>query len=568
MACSDPSSPAGIGWLEGVARQADFIEKSGADAAWSFIIAGVQINLDALPDDAATLQQMLRTVLHQHGELHAENDKLRLLIQRLTRHQFGRRSEQLSPDQLQFALEELEQTVAANQAGEDAAVAGSGLTRKPRLEQPDRNHGALPAHLPRYEVVVDIEDRDCPCCGSARHSIGELRTEQLDIVPSQLRVRVTRRPRYACRQCESGIAVAPAPDRPVDGGMPTEALIAHVVVSKFADSLPLYRQVQMLERQGIKLDRSTLANWVGRACWWLTPLYDLMLQTVLSSPKVFADDTALPVLDPGRGRTKTGRLWCYAVDDRPWCGPGHPIAAYVYSDDRKNVRPASHLAGFRGVLQVDGYNGFKKLAENRPDASVTLAFCWTHMRRYFYDFYVSTQSPLAAEVLAQLRQLYAIEAEIRGHSAEHRHRVRQEQSRPIVETLHSWLHDHLGKVSGASDLAIAIRYAIRHWPGLIVFLDDGRVEMDTNVVERAIRPHTLTRKNALFAGSDGGALHWALAMTLIQTAKLNNVDPMAWLTDVLERVVNGRTKMNDLHTLLPWNWAVAKTRQASAPLAA
>ena len=329
------------------------------------------------------------------------------------------------------------------------------------------------------------------------------------------------------------MVVAPAPDRPVDGGMPTEALVAHVVVSKFADSLPLYRQAQMLERQGIKLDRSTLANWVGRACWWLTPLYELMLGTVLGSSKVFADDTTLPVLDPGRGRTKTGRLWCYAVDDRPWKGPGHPMAAYVYSDDRKNERPAGHLAGFRGVLQVDGYSGFKALAGARTDASVTLAFCWSHMRRHFYDQFMSDKSPLAAEVLARVRALYAIEAEIRGHPAEHRRAVRQERSQPIVEALHTWLHDQVGRVSGASDLARAMRYAIRHWPGLVVFLDDGRVEMDTNVVERAIRPHTLTRKNALFAGSDGGAKHWALALTLIQTAKLNGVDPMAWLTDVL-----------------------------------
>jgi len=225
---------------------------------------------------------------------------------------------------------------------------------------------------------------------------------------------------------------------------------------------------------------------------------------VLSSPKVFADDTTLPVLDPGRGRTKTGRLWCYAVDDRPWSGPGHPAAAYLYSEDRKNERPAGHLAGFRGVLQVDGYAGFKRLARDRTDASVTLAFCWAHMRRGFYEFYVSTKSPLAAEVLARVRELYIIEGEIRGHPAEHRQQVRQARSRPIVEALHDWLQIQADRVSTASDLAKAIRYAIRHWPGLVMYLDDGRVEMDTNVVERAIRPHTLTRKNALFAGSTAG----------------------------------------------------------------
>ncbi len=315
----------------------------------------------------------------------------------------------------------------------------------------------------------------------------------------------------------------------------------------------------MLARQGVTLDRSTLSNWVGRACWWLTPLYDLLLSTALSCPKLFADDTTLPVLDPGRGRTKTGRIWCYAVDDRPWAGPTHPVAAYVYAEDRKGSRPAGHLAGFRGVLQVDGYDGFKRLALDRADSSVTLAFCWAHMRRGFYDFWVSNKSPLAAWVLAKIGELYAIEAEIRGQPADHRRHIRQERSRPIVDALHTWLQDHVGRVSAVSDLAKAIRYAIRHWPGLTVFLEDGRVEMDTNVVERAIRPNTLTRKNALFAGNDGGAVHWAIAMTLIQTAKLNGVNPMAYLADVLERIVSARTKQNEMHTLLPWNWTASRS---------
>jgi hypothetical protein len=220
------------------------------------------------------------------------------------------------------------------------------------------------------------------------------------------------------------------------------------------------------------------------------------------------------------------------------------------------------------VLQVDGYNGFKRLAGDRADLSIRLAFCWAHMRRGFFQFHASTKSPLAAEVLTHIAALYAIEAEIRGQLAEYRQQVRQQRSRPIVEALHDWLHVHIDKVSGASDLAIAMRYALRHWPGLIAFLDDGRIEMDSNTVERAIRPHTLTRKNALFAGSDGGARHWAIAMTLIQTAKLSGVDPMAWLTDVLERIVSGRTKANQLITLLPWNWqAQADTPVTNAPLA-
>lgn len=524
----------------------------------------MQIDPDALPGDPALLQEMLRTLLRQQSDLHAENDKLRLLIQRLSRHQFGRRSEQLSEEQLQLCLEGLEQTVAENQAAQDAAQPEARPVRD-RPARPARNHGALPAHLPRYEVVVDAAPGSCPCCGGAMHRIGELCTEQLDIVPAQLRVRVTRRPRYACRACEQAMVSAPAPARPIDGGMPTEAMLVHVVVSKFCDSLPLYRQAQMLGRQGIALDRSTLSHWVGTACWWLAPLYDLIVSTVLSAPKVFADDTTLPVLDPGRGRTKTGRLWCYAVDDRPWRGPTHPAVAYVYSEDRKAIRPAAHLAAFDGVLQVDGYAGFKRLAGERADSSVRLAFCWVHMRRPFYQFHASTQSPIAGELLARVARLYEIEAEIRGSPAEHRYQVRQARSRPIVEALHVWLQEQEPRLPRGSDLAKAMRYALRHWPGLVAFLDDGRVEMDTNVVERAIRPVTLNRKNALFAGSDGGARHWAIAMTLIATAKLNGVEPMAWLTDVLERIVSGRTKSTELDSLLPWNWTPMPVIAAESP---
>ena len=354
----------------------------------------MQIDLDILPDDPAVLQQMLRDVVaagqQQQAALQAsvqereaENEKLRLLIQRLLRHQFGRRSEQLDFDQLQLGLEDLEQTVAEGEAAQDAAAQSAEQRQQRRAARPRRNHGALPAHLPRYEVTIDLDDKACPCCSGILHLIGEDRSEQLDIVPAQLRVRVTRRPRYGCRACEGAVVQAPAPDRLLDGGMATEALVAHIVVAKFCDHLPLYRQAGMLARQGVTLDRSTLANWVGRACWWLTPLYDLVVSTVLSSPKLFADDTTLPVLDPGRGRTKTGRLWCYAVDDRPWCGPAHPAAAYVYSEDRRGERPAGHLARFRGVLQVDGYAGFKRLAGDRADGSVQLAFCWAHMRRPF-----------------------------------------------------------------------------------------------------------------------------------------------------------------------------------------
>src|SRR3954470_14475554 len=480
----------------------------------------------------------------------AEIEKLRLLIRQLQRRQFGRRSEKLDPDQLQLGLEDLEQTAAAAEAAQEAAAGSSRALQPPRSRR--RNLGSLPAHLPRVEMLVDIEDKSCPCCGGSLHVIGEDTSEMLDLAPPQLRVKVIRRPRSPCRACEEGVVQAPAPARPITGGMATEALLAHVLVAKYADFLPLYRQSQIFARQGIELDRSTLSDWVGRACWWLEPLWRLLRRHVMGSTRIFADDTPLPVLDPGRGRTKTGRLWGYAIDDRPWCGSAPPAVVYLYAEDRKGEHPAAHLAGFRGILQVDGYSGFKRLLENRPPGEIRLAFCWAHCRRRFYDIYRATASPLAEEALRRIGELYRIEAEIRGRPAEERRATRRERSRPLVEALHAWLTAQLGRVSGKSGLAEAIRYALRHWTGLVLFLEDGRLELDTNTIERAIRPIALGRKNALFAGSDGGACHWAIVASLVATAKLDGVEPLAWLTDVLERVVSGRTKAHELERLLPW----------------
>nr|WP_294513793.1 IS66 family transposase [uncultured Rhodopila sp.] len=430
----------------------------------------------SLPDDPALLQHLLL-------EAQAEIARLQVLIAVLLRNRFGRRSERFGEEALQQGIEDAEQSLGEQQAKAEAAQPKAQPPRKP----PQRNRGSLPAHLPRVEVTVDIADKTCACCRAPLHQIGEDRSEMLDIVPAQLRVRVIRRPRYGCRACEGGVAQAPAPERPIDGGMATEALLAQVLVGKFADHLPLYRQSQIFARQGVELDRSTLCNWVGRACWWLEPLYELVLSTVLSSPKVVADDTTLPVLDPGRGRTKTGRLWCYAVDNRPWSGPGHPAAAYVYSEDRKGEHPASHLKGFRGLLQVDGYAGFGGLVAGANDGP-TLAFCWAHARRKFYDVFAATKSPLALEALQRIGALYAVEADIRGQTADYRRQQRQQQSRPLVEAMHAWLTGLLGRLSGRSTLAQAIRYALNHWTGLTRFLDDGRCELDTNIVERAMRP--------------------------------------------------------------------------------
>src|SRR5918993_79528 len=338
-----------------------------------------------------SLQAERDTAWSERDAAQAEIEKLRLLIRQLQRGQFGRRSERLDPDQLQFGLEDLEQTVAAAEAAQEEVAARNGTARPSRVRR--RNLGALPAHLPRIEVLVDIADKSCPCCGGALHAIGEDTSEMLDIVPAQLRVKVIRRPRYGCRTCEGAVVQAPAPERPIAGGMATEALLAHVLVAKYADFLPLYRQAQIFGRQGIELDRSTLCDWVGRACWWLEPLWRLLRRHVMSSTRIFADDTRLPVLDPGRGRTKTGCLWGYAVDDRPWGGETPPAVVYLYAEDRKGAHPATHLAEFEGVLQVDGYSGFKSLLAGRPPDRIKLAFCWVHCRRRFYEIHQATGSP-------------------------------------------------------------------------------------------------------------------------------------------------------------------------------
>src|SRR3954451_1482716 len=523
------------------------------------------------------LQQMTEVIAQQNAALislraerdtawserdtaRAEIEKLRLLIRQLQRGQFGRRSERLDPDQLRLGLEDLEQTVAAAEAAQEEVAARSSTPRPPRIRR--RNLGALPAHLPRIETLVDVADKSCPCCGGALHLIGEDREEMLDIVPAQLRVKVIRRPRYGCRACEEAVVQAPAPERPITGGMASEALLAQVLVAKYADFLPLYRQAQIFARQGIELDRSTLCDWVGRACWWLEPLWRLVHRHVMGSTRIFADDTPLPVLDPGRGRTKTGRLWGYAIDDRPWNGSTPPAVVYLYAEDRKGEHPAAHLAEFTGVLQVDGYAGFKSLLENRPAGEIRLAFCWAHCRRRFYEIHQATGSPLAAETLRRIGELYGIEAEIRGRLAEERRVVRQERSQPLVEALHAWLTAQLERVSGKSALAEAIRYALRHWQGLVLFLEDGRLELDTNTIERALPPISLGRKNALFAGCDGGARHWAIVASWVATAKLTGVEPQAWLTDVLERMVSGRTKAHELERLLPWNWQAERLAAA------
>jgi len=429
-----------------------------------------------------------------------------------------------------------------------------------RVAQRRANRGALPGHLPRIETLIDVASKICPGCSGQLHRIGEDISERLDIVPAQFRVLVVRRPKYACRTCEDIVVQAPAPPRLIEGGLPTEATVAQVLVSKYADHLPLYRQAQIYARHGVNLDRSTLADWVGHAAFLLRPVHQRLLDRLRASSKLFADETTAPVLDPGRGRTKTGQLFAYARDDRPWGSTDPPIVAYVYAPDRKAARPIAHLAGFRGVLQVDGYAGYKVLAAG---GQVQLAFCWSHVRRHFYELTHGGAAPIASEALTRIAAFYRIEGEIRGRSAEERLAVRQQRSRPLVEAFQPWLREKLSLISQKTKLAEAIRYALSRWSGLCLFVEDGRIEIDNNVVERAIRPLALTRKNALFAGSDGGAEHWAVIASLIESCKLLGVEPHAYLVDVISRIVNGhpQTRLDDL---LPWRYPVTPQSQSVA----
>ncbi len=424
------------------------------------------------------LQQQLLTERQQHSAELAqaserlaardqEIDRLTAIVKALQRHRFGRRAEQLDADQLALALEDVEQTVSAAEAAAEKSP--------PRPDKPARrrkvNRGSLPLHLPREEVVLDLADKRCACCGGLKACIGEDVSQRLDVVPAQFRVIVTRRPKYACRACQGEVAQVAAPERLIENGLPTEALVAQVLVAKYADHLPLYRQAQIWARQGIEIDRSTLADWVGRAAFELAPVHARLLDKLRGSAKLFADETTVPVLDPGRGRTRTGQLWAYARDDRPWRGSDPPAVAYVYAPDRAYARPGQHLAGFAGILQVDGYGAYRELA---AAGAVELAFCWAHVRRNFYELQAGdTPAPIASEALARIAGLYAVEADIRGQTAEQRRQLRQRRSAPILEALKPWLEHQLTLVSGKSRIATAIRYALSRWQGLSRFLGDA-----------------------------------------------------------------------------------------------
>ncbi|MBE0658611.1 MAG: IS66 family transposase [Bryobacteraceae bacterium] len=498
--------------------------------------------------DAETLRAV---VLAQRQELASQREQLlardtqiehlKLLIIQLRRMQFGRKSEKLDRkiEQLELQLEDLE--ARRSEVTPLAAAAPAAEPAKPPVRR------ALPEHLPRETRTILPGHDACPDCGGRLRHLGEDSSEMLEYVPASFKVIRVVRQKMSCSGCER-IVQAPAPSRPIDHGLAGPGLLAHVVVSKFADHLPLYRQSGIYERSGIDLDRSTLADWVGGAGRALAPLVEAVKRHVMGGDKIHGDDTPVPVLAPGNGTTKTARLWTYVRDDRPAGGEAAPAVWFAYSPDRKGDHPQQHLKIFNGILQADGYAGFNRLYE---EGQIEEAACWAHVRRKFYDLHEAHKSPVAAEALARIAALYEIEAGIRGRPPDERRRVRNERSRPRLDVLHEWLQATMPKLSKKSDVASAIGYALGRWPALMRYSDDGRIEIDNNAAERALRAVALGRKNYLFAGSNSGGERAAAMYTLIGTAKLNGLDPEAYLRHVLERIADH--PINRINDLLPWN---------------
>jgi transposase len=511
---------------------------------------------DALAAERDSLAAERDSVVVERDALAERIERLQHLLRKLQRMQFGPRSERLPDEQLQFAFEEVEASLADTQA---EAEKRSPDLRQKNTARRRAGRGRLPAHLPRIEQVLLPESTACPCCRGAMVEIGADTAERFDVLPAQFRVLVTKRPKYACRACQGVVVQVPAPARLIEGGMPTEAAVAQVLVARYADHLPLYRQAQGLARQGLEIGREVLASWLGAAAFEVRPVVARLRQILLGSVRLFADETTMPVLDPGRGKTKKGFAWAIARDDRPWGGTEPPAVVFHYAPGRGAEHARDLLAGYTGILQCDGYAGYKGLAAPQDGGEgATLVYCWSHVRRGFFDLAKNKTAPIAEEALRRIAALYAIEDTIRGKPPDLRRATRQARSQPLVADLFAWLEQQLTRLPGSSPTAEAIRYALNHRDGLKRFLEDGRVEMDSNIVERAIRPLVLSRKNALFASGDDGGRRWADIASLVETCKLNGVNPQVYLTDLLTRLVNGWPQSR-IDELMPWHWAPTKT---------